>query len=129
MHKSGFGVGDYRARRAVLRKAADLLAREARSKAFRPSYSKNNPGARLEFNVFHFGAPNEPPRAIIKDRWLYIHAPGVVLPGEVAVVSENERRMKHLGSLHARVSLRNEADLTTVRMVIERLVRSGSPTQ
>jgi hypothetical protein len=91
--------------REVLREAEGILASHARRKTFRATYSRANPGAHLRSNVFFFGDSEGPPRAVIFGRWLYVHAPDYNLPRGFKSISDEVRREKHLGQLHARVSL------------------------
>jgi len=80
-----------------------------------------NPGARLQQNVFYFGRPNKPPRVVLFGPYLYVHAPGVQLPRGVESISEEERRAKHLGALHARVRLADDPSLQLVRKIARQL--------
>ena len=91
--------------RQVLREAEGILASHARRKTFRATYSRVNQGAHLRSNVFFFGNSEGPPRAVIFGRWVYVHAPDCDLPKGFKSISEEVRRKKHLGKLHARVCL------------------------
>src|SRR5688572_1391526 len=86
---------EFRARRARLEKAIELLSDAARSKVFRPTYARNNPGARVKYNVFYFGTSNLAPRAVVRGPWLYIDAPDATLPPGAESYSIHEGRRTH----------------------------------
>lgn len=109
----------YDVRRAAIRRVAELLAAHANHKTFVPSYTRMNPAATHSFNTFYFGKPNYVARAIIFGPWLYIHAPNFKLPREVILISEKERRRKHLGKLTAKVLLTSGDPLRVIERVIE----------
>ena len=114
-------------RRRVVHESVALLSASASHEKFVATYARMNPAAQIKANAFYFREPNAPPRAIIYGTWLYVHAPGVKLPPEVLQVSEDERKQRHLGSLHSRIPLRREGDLAVLRKVI-RAVQAAAQT-
>ena len=115
-------------RRGVLVKAAEFLAAAASSSKFVQSYARMNPAAKLRANAFFFGAMDRPPRAVIFGPWVYVHAPGAKLPPGVERLTEEFRLQKHLGTLHARISLDSPEAIETLERTVKALRQSRDAT-
>jgi hypothetical protein len=115
-------------RRGVLVKAAEFLAGAASSSKFVQSYARMNPAAKLRSNAFFFGAAGRPPRVVIFGPWVYVHAPGAKLPPGVERLTEEFRLQKHLGALHARISLDSPEAIETLKRTVKALRQSHDAT-
>jgi hypothetical protein len=115
-------------RRGILVEAADFLATAASSSTFVESYARMNPAAKLRTNAFFFGAANRPPRVVIFGPWVYVHAPGVKLPAGIERLTEEFRLRKHLGALHARISLDSPEAIETLKRTVKALRQSQDAT-
>jgi hypothetical protein len=115
-------------RRGILAKAAELLAAAASSSKFVQSYARMNPAAKLRANAFFFGATDRPPRVVIFGPWIYVHAPGVKLPAGIERLTEEFRLRKHLGALHARISLDSPEAIETLKRTAKALRQSQDAT-
>jgi hypothetical protein len=115
-------------RREVLVKAAEFLASAASSSKFVQSYARMNPAAKLRANAFFFGARDRPPRVVIFGPWVYVHAPGAKLPPGVERLTEEFRLQKHLGALHARISLDSPEVIETLKRTVKALRQSHDDT-
>lgn len=104
----------------VLAKAAEVLEGYAHHSLFVASYARMNPKSGLKKNAFFFAPWNGPPRAVIFGPWLYVHAPGLKA-NELEPVSEDERRAKHLGALHARLRLLDDVSVELVSDIARRI--------
>jgi hypothetical protein len=65
---------------------------------------------------------------VIFGPWVYVHAPGVKLPAGIERLTEEFRLRKHLGALHARISLDAPEAIETLRRTVKALRQSHDAT-